>query len=130
EVSAYFRPADATGQTLAAGAATTFEVRFVGRDVAGNLALARELRERFAQLPGAVDVQLREVLDQPGYALRVDRQRAATLGITQQDAAGAVLAALGSGGSVAPNVWADPVVGTSYDVQIVAPPARLQSIED
>ncbi len=130
EVAAYFRPADATGQTLAAGAATTFEVRFVGRDVPGNLALARELRDRFAQLPGAVDVQLREVLDQPGYALRVDRQRAATLGINQQDAASAVLAALGSGGSVAPNVWADPVVGTSYDVQIVAPPARLRSIED
>ena len=125
----FFRPADATSQTLAAGAATTFEVRFIGRDVPGNLGLARQLRERFAAVPGAVDVQLREVLDQPGYALRIDRVRAASFGIDQQVAASTLLAALGSGGSVAANVWADPAVGTSYDVQVIAPPSRLGSIE-
>ena len=125
----FFRPADATSQTLAAGAATTFEVRFVGRDVPGNLALLQRLRERFAAVPGAVDVQLREVLDQPGYALRIDRQRAAELGIDPQTATGTVLAALGSGGSVTPNVWADPAQGTSYDVQVLAPPVQLPSID-
>ncbi|MCX6954339.1 MAG: efflux RND transporter permease subunit, partial [Verrucomicrobia bacterium] len=128
-VQAFFRPADATSQTLSSGAPTTFEVRFIGRDVAGNLALARELRDRFAQVPGAVDVGLREVLDQPGYSVRVDRARAASLGINQQDAATTVLAALGSGGSVAANVWADPALGTSYDVQVIAPPANLTSVE-
>lgn len=128
-VQAFFRPADATSQTLASGAPTTFEVRFVGRNVTGNLVLANELRERFSQVPGAVDVILREVLDQPGYAIRVDRARAATFGITQQDAATALLAALGSGGSVAPNYWADAVTGSSYDVQVIAPPANLTSAE-
>lgn len=125
----FFRPADATSQTLASGAATTFEVRFIGRDVPGNLALLRQLRERFAAVPGAVDVQLREVLDQPGYALRIDRVRAASFGIDQQTATNTVLAALGSGGSVAPNVWADPVQGASYDVQVLAPPLQLTSID-
>ena len=128
-VQSFFRPADATSQTLAGGAATTFEVRFIGRDVPGNLALARELRERFARIPGACDVQLREVLDQPGYAIRVDRSRAAQLGINLQDAANTLLAALGSGGSVAANVWADPAQGSSYDVQVLAPPANLTSVE-
>ena len=108
DVQSFFRPADATSQTLASGAPTTFEVRLMGRDVPGNLALARELRERFAKVPGAVDVTLREVLDQPGYAIRIDRARAATFGINAQDAASALLAALGSGGSVAPNFWSDP----------------------
>lgn len=125
----FFRPADATSQTLAAGAATTFEVRFIGRDVPGNLALLRQLRERFALVPGAVDVQLREVLDQPGYALRIDRVRAAGLGVDAQTATSTVLAALGSGGSVSPNVWADPVQGASYDVQVLAPPSQLLSID-
>lgn len=125
----FFRPADATSQTLASGAPTTFEVRFMGRDVPGNLALAKELRERFVKIPGAVDVTLREVLDQPGYAIRVDRARAATFGITQQDTANALLAALGSGGTVAPNFWADPATGASYDVQVIAPPANLTAVE-
>ncbi len=128
-VLAFFRPADATSQTLSSGAPTTFEVRFTGRNVAGNLALANELKQRFAQIPGAVDVILREVLDQPGYAISVDRARAATFGITQQDAATALLAALGSGGSVAPNYWSDSATGSSYDVQVIAPPANLTSVE-
>lgn len=129
DVQAFFRPADATSQTLASGSPTTFEVRFIGRDAPGNLALARELRDRFAQVPGAVDVILREVLDQPGYAIRVDRARAASLGINQQDAATTLLAALGSGGTVAPNFWSDPAMGSSYDVQVLAPPAALTSVE-
>lgn len=128
-LQAFFRPADATSQTLSSGAPTTFEVRFIGRDVPGNIALARELQTRLREVPGAVDVTFREVLDQPGYSIRVDRVRAATLGISQQDASNAVLAALGSGSTVAANVWADPAVGSSYDVQLIAPPARLHSVE-
>lgn len=125
----FFRPADATGQTLASGAAATFEVRFIGRDGVTNLALANELIERFSKVPGAVDVTLREVLDQPRYAVKIDKVRAATLGINQQDASSAVLNALGSGGTVAPNVWADPNAGTSYDVQVIMPPSILTSAE-
>ena len=128
-VQSFFRPADATSQTLASGAPTTFEIRIMGRDVPGNLAFAKEIRERFAKIPGAADVTLREVLDQPGYAIRIDRARAAKLGINAQDAASALLAALGSGGSVAPNYWSDPVTGASYDVQIIAPPESLTSVE-
>src|SRR5207302_1995454 len=66
---------------------------------------------------------------QPSYAIRIDRARAATFGINQQDAATAILAALGSGGTVAANVWADAATGSSYDVQIIAPPTSLTSID-
>lgn len=129
EVQMFFRAADATSQTLASGAPTTFEMRFIGRDQPGNLALARELIGRFRELPGAVDVTLREVLDQPRYSISIDRARASTLGVTQQDASSAILAALGSAGTVAANIWADPALGTSYDVQVIAPPAILTSVE-
>jgi multidrug efflux pump subunit AcrB len=128
-VQSFFRPADATSQTLASGAPTTFEVRLMGRDAPGNLALARDLRDRFAKVRGAVDVTLREVLDQPGYAIRMDRARAGSLGINAQDAANALLAALGNGGSVAPNFWSDPATGAAYDVQLIAPPSKLVAIE-
>ncbi len=128
-IQSFFRPADATSQTLASGAPTTFEVRLMGRDVSGNLALAKTLRERFAKVPGAVDVTLREVLDQPGYVIRIDRARASSFGINAQDAATTLLAALGSGGSVSPNFWSDPATGAAYEVQIIAPPSRLKAIE-
>ncbi len=130
EVQAFFRPADATGQTLSGGAATTFEIRFSGRDVPGNIALARELEAGLARIPGVVDVTLRELLDLPQYYLRIDRTRAAKLGITQQDAIGAVLTALGSGGTVSPGFWADPKVGASYEVTVSIPPKDLPRKED
>jgi len=129
KVQAFFRPADATSQTLASGSPTTFEIRYIGRDVPYNLKLANELKERFAKVTGVVDITLREVLDQPAYLIRVDRARAAYLGVTQQDAANAVLAALGTGGTVTPSFWADPDKGASYDVQILAQPSALNSTE-
>lgn len=125
DIQFFFRPADATSQTLSAGAPTTFEVRFIGRDVPGNIALAKTLESRLQEIPGAVDVTLREVLDLPEYFLEIDRIRAAQLGISQQDAVGALLTALGSGGSVAPTFWADPKVGASYEVTVAVPPSDL-----
>jgi multidrug efflux pump subunit AcrB len=127
DVKSFFRPADATSQTLASGSPTTFEVRFIGRDVPGNLKLANELIERFKKIPGAVDVNLREVLGLPEFYLEIDRARASQLGITQQDAVNSLLSFLGSGGTVSTSFWADPVNGSSYDVQIIAPPKTVNS---
>ncbi len=128
-LQSFFRPADATSQTLASGSPTTFEVRFVGRDVPGNIKLAKDLVERFKKVPGAVDVTLREVLGLPEFYLEIDRIKAAQLGITQQDAVSSLLTFLGSGGSVSSSFWADPVNGSSYEVQILAPPAKVDSPE-
>jgi multidrug efflux pump subunit AcrB len=129
EARYFFRPADATSLTLSGGAPTAFEVNLIGRDVPGNLALARRLMEELRTVPGAVDVTLREILDQPEYFLEIDRVRAAKLGVTPQDAVSALLAALGSGGSVNPSFWADPAIGASYDVQVLVPPRDLTRVD-
>jgi multidrug efflux pump subunit AcrB len=130
DLTIFFSPADATSQTLASGAQAAFEVRFIGRDAAGNLALAKELRERFSKVRGAVDVNLRDVLDLPSYVIRIDKARAASLGINLQDASTTLLAALGTGGTVAPNYWTDPALGTAYSVQVIAPPNTFNSSDD
>ena len=46
EVKLFERPPDATSRTLAGSAAAAFEVRIIGRDNAGNLALAREVEQQ------------------------------------------------------------------------------------
>ena len=106
-----------------------FEVRVNGRDGAGNLAIAREIERRLREVPGAVDVALRQVLDLPEYRVQVDRSRAAQLGLTAQDANRAVLAVLGSAGTVTPVYWVDSASATSYTVQVQAPTAQMDSIE-
>jgi CzcA family heavy metal efflux pump len=129
DVKLFERPADATSRTLAGSAATAFEVRFIGRDQGGNLALARELERRLRQVPGAVDVGLRQVPDLPEYRVRIDRTRAAQLGLDTREAARAVLTVLGAAGTVTPVYWTDRAGALAYTVQVQAPPERMTSIE-
>ncbi len=129
ELVIYFRPADATSQTLAGSAQTAIELRLIGRDTVGNSAAARNLIDRLREINGATDVALRQVPNVPTYHLEIDRSRALQLGVTPQDASNALLSALGSGGTVTPSFWSDPQLGISYAVQIVAPPANLFSVE-
>ncbi|RPE79480.1 efflux RND transporter permease subunit [Vulcaniibacterium tengchongense] len=129
DVKLFERPPDATSRTLAGAAVGAFEVRVTGRDVAGNLATAREIESRLRAVPGAVDVTLRQVLDLPEYQVSIDRSRAAQLGITSQDASRAVLAVLGSAGTVTPVYWVDRASAQSYTVQVQAPIADLDSVE-
>ncbi|KRA46774.1 efflux RND transporter permease subunit [Pseudoxanthomonas sp. Root630] len=129
DVKVFERPPDATSRTLAGSAVGALEVRVNGRDAAGNLVLARELESRLRDVPGAVDVMLRQVLDLPEYYIAIDRTRAAQLGISAQDASRAVLAVLGSAGTVSPVYWVDQANATSYTVQVQAPPANLAGLE-
>lgn len=129
ELTVYFRPADATAQTLAGSAQTAIEVRLIGRDGLGNAETARALQERMRAIQGAVDVTVRQVRNLPSYYIEIDRTRALQIGVTPQDASTAILSTLGTGGTVSPTFWADPIVGSSYNVQIVAPPSNLVEVE-
>ncbi|MCD9030642.1 efflux RND transporter permease subunit [Luteimonas sp. Y-2-2-4F] len=129
DVRLFERPPDATSRTLAGAAVGAFEVRVDGRDAAGNLAVARELEARLREVPGAVDVMLRQVLDLPEYRIAIDRTRAAQLGVSAQDASRAVLALLGASGTVTPVYWVEQATATSYTVQLQVLPADLDSIE-
>lgn len=125
----YFRPADATSQTIAGDARGDFEIRFIGRDAQGNGEVARELTETIRTIPGAADIAARQVRNMPAYHLEIDRTRALQLGVTAQDATGALLGALGVASTVAPNFWSDPVIGAAYIVQVIVPPAQLYNMD-
>lgn len=129
EAKLFERPPDATSRTLAGSAAAAFEVRLIGRDVPGNLALARDIERQLGKVAGAVDVALRQVLDLPEYQVRIDRTRAAQLGLDAQQASRAVLAVLGSAGTVSPVYWTDTVNAIAYTVQVQAPPNNLTRID-
>jgi multidrug efflux pump subunit AcrB len=130
DVKMFERPPDATSRTLAGSAAAAFEVRIIGRDSAGNLALAREIEQNLHHVPGAVDVALRQVLDLPEYQVHIDRTRAAQLGLDAQQASRAVLAVLGSAGTVSPVYWTDTVNALAYTVQVQAPPVNMTNIDE
>jgi multidrug efflux pump subunit AcrB len=130
DLTIFFRPADATGQTLAGLSPTDIDVRFAGRDIPGNAALVQRFQEGAKDIRGVTDLGVQQISNLPEYYVRVDRVRAGQLGLSQSDALNAVLGVLGSGGTIAPSFWADEATGLSYGVQIQSPVADLASAEE
>ncbi len=66
-----------------------------GPDYAGQIAVAQRIRKVFAATPDIVDIDDSVEMDAPKIVLRVDRNKAALMGVSQQDVVATIRAALG-----------------------------------
>jgi multidrug efflux pump subunit AcrB len=123
----YFQPADIVSQILNFGLKSPIDVRIAGYNKAANLQIARELRDRIAQIPGAADVHLHQDVAAPELRLNVDRTRLAENGIAQRDLANDVMITLASSTQVTPNYWVDPAAGRPYLVAVKTPVHLIDS---
>lgn len=127
--SFYFQPADMMNQILNFGLPAPIDVKVIGGDYK-NYNLAQELAARIQRVPGAVDVHVHQIMDQPALRLEVDRTRAAELGLNQREIAQNFLISSSSSVVVTPNYWNDPNTGRPYGVVVVQPHhLALDSIE-
>jgi len=62
--------------------------------------------------------------------VNVDRTRAQSIGLTQKDVATSLLVALSGSFQTTPNFYLDPKNGVTYNVAIMAPQYKLESIAD
>ncbi|HEY0107973.1 MAG TPA: efflux RND transporter permease subunit [Fibrella sp.] len=129
EVTYFFLAADIVGQILNFGLTSPIDVQVSGFDRVNNLQIARELRQRIAQIPGAVDVHIHQVLDAPEIFLDVDRERASQFGLTEQRVATNLNISLSGTAQVRPNFWPDPVTGFPYLIAVQTPPYKLDSYD-
>ncbi len=126
----YFQTADIVGQVLNFGLPAPIDVQIQYPDLGRAYEVARTLRDRMREVPGATDVTIKQVLDYPTLYLDVDRQRAAELGITQRDAANSMLISLASSGLVSPSYFVNPANQVSYLVAVEVPLPRMTSTQD
>ncbi len=126
----YFQPASIIDRVLDFGLPAPIDVQIGGRDSAGNLAYARQLRDRVARIPGAVDVRIPQIFDQPALQVAYDRERGARIGLTEATAANNLVTSLSSSTFVAPSFWINPENAVNYFVSVQTPIAAIQSLED
>ncbi len=126
----FFEPADMVTRILNFGLLSPVDVAIIGYDRRNNLAIARQLEQQMAALPGLHDVHLHQVVSAPELYLKVDRERAFQQGLTEQRLATALNVALSGSGQVTPVFWTDPTTGFLYNVQVQMPPYRLQNMQD
>jgi multidrug efflux pump subunit AcrB len=125
----FTQPSDIVGQILNFGLPAPIDVQISGRDRAGNYAAAQEISQRMAQIRGAVDVHVHQVVNAPALKVNVDRIRAGQLGLTQRDVATNLLVSLAGSGQAAPNYWLSPQNGVQYLVATQTPQFAINSID-
>jgi len=129
EMSFFFQPADITSQILNFGLPAPIDLQIVGRDSVTNYKIAQQLAAKIEAIPGAADVHVHQVVDQPQIRLNVDRVKASQVGLTQRDVTNSMLISLTGNGSVAPNFWINWANGVSYGVGVQTPQYRINSLD-
>ncbi len=129
DIAFFFQPANITTQILNFGLPAPIDLQVVGRDAKTNYTIAQKLAARIARIPGAADVHVHQVVDQPQIRLNVDRVKASQMGLTERDVTGNMLISLTGNGSVAPNFWVNWVNGVNYNVGVQTPQYRVNSLD-
>jgi multidrug efflux pump subunit AcrB len=126
----YFQAADMVTQILNFGIPAQINVRTVGYDRAKNLAVARQLKEQIAAIPGVADAHLQQEVNAPEFYASIDRARAAQFGMTANSIATNLNVSLSSSVQVSPTFWTDPKTGTPYFLAVQTPEYRVSSLDD
>ena len=108
-------------QILNFGLPAQIDVRTVGYDRDQQSAGRAELQRRIAAMPGVADAHLQQEVDAPAFLAKIDRARAAQLGLTANAIANNLNISLSSSEQVAPNFWTDPANGIPYYIAVQTP---------
>ena len=128
DLTFFFQPADIVSQILNFGLPAPINVKVSGYNRDANYAVAKEIRERIAKIPGANDVFIHQSFDAPTLNLEVNRTLLAKEGLNQRDIAQDVLVNLSSSSQVTPNFWVDQAYGIPFLVAVQTPPHMIDSV--
>ncbi len=125
----FFQPADIVSQILNFGVPAPIDVELTGINIQADYKLAQEISNRMAQIPGAVDVHVFQMFEQPTLYLNIDRTRAQSVGLVQNDVAQSLLLTLSSSFQTNPSFWANPQNGVNYSVVVQVPQYKVDSMQ-
>jgi multidrug efflux pump subunit AcrB len=129
DMTFFFQPANITSQILNFGLPAPIDLQVVGRAADANYAVAQKLARRLALIPGAADVHVHQMVDQPVLEVDVDRAKASEMGLTQRDVTSSMLISLSGSGTVAPNFWMNWTNGVNYSIGVQTPQYRINSLD-
>jgi multidrug efflux pump subunit AcrB len=116
-----FLPADMVSQILNFGVPAPIDVQVVGNDVQADRKYADELLAQIKHIPGVADARIEQAFQQPTLNVNVDRSLAGLVGLSEKDAATAMLTTLAGSSQTSPTYWLNRQTGVSYPVSVQTP---------
>ncbi len=129
DTTVFFEAANITNQILNFGLPAPIDLQIVGRNTGANYQIAQTLAAKIAHIPGAADVHIHQLIDQPQIRLNVDRTKAGEMGLTQRDVASNMLISLSGTNQVAPNFWLNWDNGVQYNIGVQTPQYKVNSLD-
>ncbi len=131
DLTFFFSPPDIVTQVLNFGLPAPIDVQLVGPrgNLEKNFKIAQQIRDRIAEIPGAVDAHLQQVPLTPELQVTADRTLLSQFKLTQEDVASDLLVSLSSSGQAAPNFWLDPKSGVQYPLSVQTPEYKINSVD-
>lgn len=124
----YFQSADIVSQVLNFGVSAPIDIEIMNNNYDSSYKYAIKLKNAIRTVPGATDVNIKQILDYPTMMFNVNRERAQEMGLSQKDVANSMLVALSSNATVAPSFYINPVNNVNYNVAVKEPYQELNSI--
>jgi multidrug efflux pump subunit AcrB len=128
-VEFFFQPADIVSQILNFGMPSPIDIQLVGPNYAQNYVIAQSIANRLRHVPGAVDVHVQQLMNDPTLFLDVDRVRAQQVGISERDVAQNLLVSLSSSFQTSPTFWLNPKNGVSYSLAVQTPQYKVDNLQ-
>ena len=125
-----FEPGDIVSQMMNFGAPTPVEVAVEGPDFASMRSYADILKGQLGRVAELRDLKFEQTLNYPSVDIRVNRELAGQLGVTNEQIARSLSVATFSSRFTTPNYWADPKTGVAYQVQLQYPQPQVTSLQD
>jgi multidrug efflux pump subunit AcrB len=123
-----FLPADIVSQILNFGVPAPIDLQVVGNDLQADRRYANALLSRIKQIPGVADARIQQAFQQPTLNVNVDRSLAGLVGLSEKDAATAMLTTLAGSSQTSPTYWLNPQTGVSYPVSVQTPQRDISTI--
>ncbi|MBZ5515528.1 MAG: efflux RND transporter permease subunit [Acidobacteriia bacterium] len=125
-----FEPGDIVSQIMNFGASTPVAVAVEGPDFSSTRSYAEALKTELGQVAELRDLRFDQPLNYPSVDVRLNRELAGQLGVTNEQVARSLSVATFSSRFTTPNYWADPKTGVAYQVQVQYPPPRVTSLQE
>ncbi|HZZ07496.1 MAG TPA: efflux RND transporter permease subunit [Candidatus Binataceae bacterium] len=114
EVRTFFTSGSIIDSVLNFGLAAPIDVQLTAPTYQALFPVARAVEEALRGVPEVANTFIPQEADYPTIRVKVDRVKAARLGLTQYDVVSNVITALTSNQMIAPSIWIDPKSGNDY----------------